>query len=127
MKIIAHNIDIEPLLNAASSFRQALTQVDSDLTRDGAIQRFEYTFELCWKTMKRLLRAKGSSVNHPKDVFREAAAEGWIKDPELWFKFLENRNKTVHIYKNDVAEAVYANLDGFKRSLDEFLQKITKL
>jgi hypothetical protein len=46
MKLIAGEIDIDPLLKASNSFRSALTQVTSDLTRDGAIQRFEYTFEL---------------------------------------------------------------------------------
>ena len=80
VKIVC-GIDIQPLLDAFASFEEAMGQVTSDLTRDGTIQRFEYTFELAWKTMKRVLRAKGSEVNQPRDVFREAAADQLIADP----------------------------------------------
>lgn len=124
MHLISGDIDIQPLLNASASFIEAMGQVNSDLTRDGAIQRFEYTFELCWKTMKRLLRSKGSSVNHPKDVFREAAADGLIEDVSAWFDFLEARNRTTHIYKQAVAEEVFAVLPRFKVQLEKFLAKI---
>lgn len=125
MKII-QGIDIEPLLKAAGSFQEALTQVTSDLTRDGAIQRFEYTFELCWKTMRRLLRAKGAEVNFPKDVFREAAVDKLISDPQAWFGFLEKRNKATHIYKEEVANEVYAELPKFDKALQEFLAVLSK-
>lgn len=126
MKIVS-GIDIEPLLNAARSFQESLTQVNSDLTRDGAIQRFEYTFELCRKTMRRILRSKGSEVNHPKDVFREAAAEKLIHDPVAWFGFLEKRNKTTHIYKQEVAQEVFATLPIFDKDLKYFLSQLSKL
>lgn len=121
MRLI-QGIDVNPLLKAAHSFYDALSRVNDDLTRDGAIQRFEYTFELCWKTMKRLLRQKGSEVNHPRDVFREAAAESMIGDPQVWFGFLEKRNKTTHIYKEEVAEEVFGGLPSFKTELEAFLK-----
>lgn len=121
------NIDVEPLLLAHNSFEDALTQVSTDLTRDGAIQRFEYTFELAWKTMKRILRAKGSEVNHPRDVFREAAAEQLIADPAPWFDLLEKRNKSTHIYKRDVAEEVYAAMPKFSMTMKDFLVRLDSL
>jgi len=117
-------IDIEPMLMAHQSFLDAMGQVTNDLARDGAIQRFEYTFELAWKTMKRLLRAKGSEVNHPRDVFREAAAEGYINDPKPWFIFLEKRNKSTHIYKREVAEEVFSVLPDFTIAMRDFLARI---
>lgn len=124
MARIIDGIDIEPLLLANRSFSDAMGQVVNDLTRDGAIQRFEYTFELAWKTMKRLLRAKGSEVNHPRDVFREAAAEGYIADPSPWFSFLEKRNKSTHIYKREVADEVFSVLPGFSTEMADFLKRI---
>jgi nucleotidyltransferase substrate binding protein (TIGR01987 family) len=126
MKLV-NDIDIEPLLKAAASFFEALGDVKSDLTRDGAIQRFEYTFELCWKTMKRILRSKGSQVNHPKDVFREAAQERMIKDPSPWFEFLECRNKTTHIYNQKVAQEVFSHMKGFSEHAKEFLEHLESL
>jgi nucleotidyltransferase substrate binding protein (TIGR01987 family) len=124
--MIEGGIDIGPLLKASRSFQESLTQVTSDLTRDGAIQRFKYTFELCWKTMRRLLRAKGADVNFPKDVFREAAADHLINDPQAWFGFLEKRHKTTQIYKEEVAKEVFDELSKFNKALQEFLGALAK-
>jgi nucleotidyltransferase substrate binding protein (TIGR01987 family) len=121
------SIDVEPLLLAHQSFIEALSQVTTELTRDGAIQRFEYTFELAWKTMKRLLRAKGSEVNHPRDVFREAAADHLIFNPSAWFVFLEKRNKSTHIYKKEVAEEVFAEMPNFAVAMNDFITRLNLL
>ena len=42
------------------------------LEKEGLIQRFEYTFELSWKTLKDYLEAKGILVSYPRDVIKEA-------------------------------------------------------
>ncbi len=56
----------------------------------------------------------------PKNVLREAAKLGIIDNPEKWFEFLENRNLTVHTYKEDVAQKVY-------QSAKEFIPYVEKL
>ena len=121
------SIDVESLLSAHLPFIEAMSQVTTELTRDGAIQRFEYTFELARKTMKRLLRAKGSDVNHPRDVFREAAADHLISDPSPWFVFLEMRNKSTHIYKREVVEEVFAEMPNFVIAMNDFITKLNLL
>ena len=58
--------------------REALEQgpsVLSLLEKEGVIQRFEYSFELAWKMMKRVLESHGLEVGSPKDTFRKAALE----------------------------------------------------
>ena len=61
--IVLENINITPLIKAVKQFKKGLTQVKDQLDRDGAIQRFEFTFELIWKTLKRILDFKGINVN----------------------------------------------------------------
>ena len=57
------DIDFSSLEKAAASLKQALERPPkNDLERDGVIQRFEYTFELCWKFIRRLLLAMGRKV-----------------------------------------------------------------
>lgn len=94
--IILGNLVITPLIKAQKTFEQALKQANSELERDGAIQRFGYTYELVWKTLKRILSFKGVDVNSPRDVFREAAKQKLIDDPMIWFTFIKQRNLTTH-------------------------------
>jgi len=125
--IILNDLIITPLLKARDSLGLALAAPKTDLNRDASIQRFEFTIELAWKTMRRILKYKSILINNPRDTIREAAKEGLIQDPKVWFVFLENRNLTSHVYNEDVAEKIYSALPGFKVALDAFIESILKL
>lgn len=76
----------------------------NDLLRDGLIQRFEFTFELAWKTLKAIFEDEGLlGLNSPKTVLREAFSAGLIKKDELWLAMLSDRNTTAHIYNEQLA------------------------
>ncbi len=124
---IIGDIIITPLVKAKQSFEVALTSPKTDLNRDASIQRFEFTFELTWKALKRVLHYKGNNVNSPRDVLREAASEGLIIDPVEWFGFLEDRNRTVHTYNEKIAEEIYQHLPAFQKALDVTLNKLMSL
>lgn len=94
--LILGKIIITPLLKAQKTLESALEEAESNLERDGAIQRFEYTYELIWKVLKKILSFKDVNVNSPRDVFREAAKQGIIEDPKIWFEFIKKRNLTVY-------------------------------
>lgn len=86
---------------------------DNDLTRDGIIQRFEFTFELAWKTLKSVFEDEGLiGLNSPKTVLREAFAAGLIRDEELWLAMLDDRNATVHVYKEQLSKDIYDRIQG---------------
>lgn len=61
--VIESNIDIAPLLLAFDQFHEALKIAKSDLEKAGTIQYFEFTYELAWKTLKRILAARGKDLN----------------------------------------------------------------
>ena len=95
------------LERAAASLEDILRQPYSQYIRDGVIQRFEYTFELCWKFLQRELKQLGVIVGNPKDVFREAQKSALIIDVQVWFEFLKARNLTSHTYNENTAKEVY--------------------
>ena len=64
--------------SALKRLEEVLNQEKSTLIRDAAIKRFEFTFELLWKTLRIFLREKGVEVKTPKDCFKEAFRIGWI-------------------------------------------------
>ncbi len=125
--MISDGIDISHLLSAFDQFHQAIQIAKSDLEKAGTIQYFEFTFELSWKTLKRILAARGKIQNSPKNVFREAALEGLIDDPEIWFTFIENRNETTHIYERSIAEKIYQSLPLFDSEVSKLVSRLKKL
>ena len=48
----------EQLAGALSRLKEALNLPKSDIVRDSAIQRFEFTMDLAWKTVKTFLEEK---------------------------------------------------------------------
>ncbi len=80
----------------------------SDLEREGLIQRFGFTCELAWKTLKDRLEYDGVRVPTatPRKVIRSAFAAGLIDDGEAWIDMLTDRNAMSHQYDSDIFEAV---------------------
>ncbi len=100
-------------VRAVESLRTGLESFDScdDLQRDGIIQRFEYTFELAWKTIQEYLKDEGfANINSPKGALREAYAAGLISDEATWLSMLKDRNSTAHVYNEDIAVQIVANI-----------------
>ncbi len=79
-------------LDSAISSFQSL----SVLEKEGMVQRFEYTFELAWKTLKDYLEAEEVDARFPRDVIKAAFHYGVIEDGEAWMDMLEKRNHLAH-------------------------------
>ncbi|MCB9072511.1 MAG: nucleotidyltransferase substrate binding protein [Bdellovibrionaceae bacterium] len=117
-------IDFSSLEKAIVSLEDILQQPLNEYVRDGVIQRFEYTFELCWKFMQRILKEQGLSTGSPKQVLRDAHKAKFIDDLELWMSFLKERNLTSHTYNKDVAEEVYQSARKFPPYAKQLLQQL---
>ena len=88
---------------------QIYEQADRDaLYRDGLIQRFEFTVELAWKSMKEYLEDQGAqlSVTAPRAVLKESYAAGVIRDGGTWNAIIQARNVTSHVYDEQTAEEI---------------------
>ncbi|TCW30861.1 nucleotidyltransferase substrate binding protein (TIGR01987 family) [Thermohydrogenium kirishiense] len=69
------NNKFENFIKALDRLKEGLLQYDEEdeLQRDGIIQRYEFTFELAWKTLKEVFEDEGLvGLNSPKTVLREA-------------------------------------------------------
>jgi nucleotidyltransferase substrate binding protein (TIGR01987 family) len=122
--MIIENVNIHPLLKAFKKFENFRKNLGTEQEKAGAIQAFEYCFELCWRIMKKLLEARGRIANSPKETFRMAALEGFISDPEKWFDFLKKRNLTVHTYEEKEANEVLSVFENFSMEIQFFLKEI---
>ena len=79
----------------------------SELEKEGLIQRFEYTYELAWKTLQDLLLEKGYlDISGPNPVIEQAFKDGYMKHSEAWKKMKQARNLTSHTYNSETAEDI---------------------
>ena len=80
----------------------------SQLEKEGIIQRFEYTFELAWKTLKNKMEFDGIVLDQisPRAVVREAFTAKYIDDAGTWLKMIGDRNLMSYTYDFAKFEAV---------------------
>jgi len=98
---------------SATRLAEAVAQPESELIRDATIQRFEFTFEVVWKTLKLYLERQGHECGGPRPTFKKAFAENLISTPEeadRWLQMLEERNLTSHAYDEALARQIYGHI-----------------
>jgi len=102
-------------------------RVEREIMRDGVIQRFEYTFELSWKMLKRYLEMYGlekpDSFSN-RELFRAGFERGLLREVEPWFVYLENRNHTSHTYNTETANRVYGVARDFLKDAEFLLSRL---
>lgn len=100
--------------NALARLRESIeeSKTSESLTvRDGVIQRFEFTTELAWKTIREyLLIHEVSDINTPKNVMSAAFRADIITDEQGWIAILRDRNSTSHIYDEADADRIYQKI-----------------
>ncbi len=103
-------------------FKKALTSLEAiylQLPRkdrsniDATIQRFEFTFELCWKFLKDFFLEKDIALNYPKEVIGQAFSVGMIDNETLWVQMLTDRNMTSHTYDEQLADQIFKRIQGY--------------
>ena len=117
---------IKDLHSANKRLKEAIKSKPTRMNKDATIQRFEFTFELSWKTIQSYIKDQGIDCKSPKSCFREAARLELIKNIKNWFKFLDNRNFIAHIYNEKLACRVYKAAKKFPAEIDNLLKNFSQ-
>lgn len=100
--------------NALAALEEAVSDFDKTAllsVRDGVIQRFEFTAELAWKTVREYLIDEGiAEINTPKSVMKAAFSANLVDDEDGWIQILNDRNATSHIYDEDEADKIFERI-----------------
>lgn len=100
---------LQNLNKAFKRLEDACDQDDySELEVAGLVQTYEFTFELCWKTLKDKLTFEGYEVNSPREVIKKAFEMSLLTDVDQWLEALESRNLFSHTYDSAIAEQAIA-------------------
>lgn len=119
------------LEKALGLLREALSRVDSlsDLEKEGTVQRFEFTFELAWKTLKDYLEHSGVVLEQitPANVIKQGFSAKIISNGQAWIEMLRCRNLMSHTYDQNVFdEAVNRMACEFLPALNSFYEFLKK-
>lgn len=120
-----------------ANFKKALSQLKkfvdkgslSELEEQGAIQAFEYTYELAWNVMKDFLEQQGQmDIYGSRDAIRKAFQLGLIIDGDKWMDAYVSRTKTSHTYNaetaREVVDAVLGVYYGLFKALREKMESL---
>ncbi len=119
-------------LQRFANFKKALSQLKkfvdkgtlSELEEQGAIQAFEYTYELAWNVMKDFLEQQGQTdIYGSRDAIRKAFQLGLVKDGDKWMDAYVSRTKTSHTYNEETAREVVDAILGVYYGLFEALRE----
>ncbi len=102
----------QDLAKATERLKEALNEKETEIAIDGTLHRFEFTFELAWKTMKDLMEYNGiiETTGSPREVLRTAFQNGIIEDGEAWINMMLARNSLSHLYDEETSRKIYKDI-----------------
>lgn len=112
---------------AFNTFQEVLHEPYSKISRDAAIQRFEYTVEAVWKCLQLFLREReGLECYSPKACFREAGGAGLLNEDETMkaLEMIDDRNLTSHTYQEHLADNIFKRLNAHAKIMGKLLEQM---
>ena len=127
-------IDLSPFEKALASLFEVIEVYNSNkndlIARDSMIQRFEYTYSISLKMIKRYF-ANGAFVFENiegmtfNEMIRQANKMGLLRSNlEKWNDFRQKRNLTSHTYDEEVAKSVALIIEDFAQEAEFLLDKL---
>ncbi|MDR1418660.1 MAG: nucleotidyltransferase substrate binding protein [Endomicrobium sp.] len=127
-------LDLSSFEKAAKSLKEVWVEFNKDKTnifvRDAVIQRFEYTYELSHKILKRFLEKYQFSSQEIDEmsfanIVRTANEKGLLlNDLERWIIYRQRRNITSHTYDEAKADTVILIVSDFLEEVEFLLEKL---
>ena len=127
-------LDLTPLDNAIARLDEGWTRYQRDVSdtqiRDGLIQRFEFTYEISHKMLRRFLELTSANPTEFdgmafQDMIRTGNERGLLLgDWPAWRKYREMRSRTSHTYDEEVAIEVVKGIPAFLQEAAHLLQRL---
>ena len=124
------NARLKNAASALSALEEALQlESPSPLERDGAIQRFEFSFEAFWKASRAWLEQnEGIPCSSPRGCLRALGQVGVLDTAETTasLAMADDRNLTVHTYHEETAQAIFQRLPAHAGLMRQALDTMTR-
>lgn len=129
-------LDLSPLHNAILRLEEGLVRYQQDISdiqiRDGLIQRFEFTYEISHKMLKRYLEQISPNPEQFdsmsfQDLIRTGNEYGLLLGNWLdWKQYRDMRSRTSHTYDEEIAIAVVQGIPKFLEEAQFLFQRLNQ-
>lgn len=126
----------DKIVDSISNFGDALQELNEFLDipvtnkrdRAGVIKAFEFTFELAWKTLKKIAKEDGLETGGPKSTLKAAFSLDLIdnEDESAYLNMLDDRNLMSHVYREAMSLEVFNRIETSYKDILNKLQKRLK-
>jgi nucleotidyltransferase substrate binding protein (TIGR01987 family) len=111
---------------AMDRFKEVMQEPESSIVMDATIQRFEFTYELMWKTLKIFLEdIHGIRTVSPRQVFKEAYSLSIVEQEEIFLEMIKSRNLLSHTYNEEQASDIYKKCPSYVTAMIDVYTKIS--
>ena len=122
-----YNRNLKSFEKALLQLGDALEESESLIVRDACLQRFEFSYELLWKTLKIFLEEiHGVRAVSPRQVFKEAFALSIIDEELTFVEMIESRNPLSHTYNEEQAAKIYVKCADYLKAMNSVLAQLNK-
>jgi len=138
---MANRLNISSLQSAAQAYSNALVYAQRveelenekrgfyayELVRSAIIKHYELAYDLCWKTMERIIEmdvGSDADLSARRNLLRSAAERGLIANFDHWLEYHIARNQSSNVYDDEVAEKVYQVARRFGDDLQTFIRTV---
>ncbi len=122
-----YNRNLKSFEKALLQLGDALEESESPIVRDACLQRFEFSYELLWKTLKIFLEEiHGVRAVSPRQVFKEAFALSIIDEELTFVEMIESRNTLSHTYNEEQAAKIYVKCADYLKAMKNVLAQLNK-
>jgi nucleotidyltransferase substrate binding protein (TIGR01987 family) len=129
-------LDVAPLSNAVQRLREGLARHNAEphdeQLRDGLIQRFEFTYELSHRMLRRYLQeilpsAEDAAQMTFAELVRAGNERGLLRaEWPAWRHFRDIRTRTTHTYNADTASEVVREIPAFLAEAEHLCDELRK-
>ncbi len=129
-------LDLTSFEKALKSLDEVINVYNADktnlITRDSMIQRFEYTYSISLKMLKRYIEMNALIPENTEtltfnSLIRQANKMGLLKSNlEKWDDYRQKRNLTSHTYNEEAALEVVSIIESFASEARFLMEKLAK-
>ena len=96
-----------------------------DIYLDLIVKRFEFTFEMGWKAVKRYLEYLGFEAKSPRGSIKEAYSQNIIDNENIWLEMIEQRNLSSHLYDEYQIKEILEKVEEYKTAFIQLKKHLT--